>query len=63
MGVNNNWFLSNFELNPFSNGGLFDETGGTAYKPPPDPSPLDFLIKEADGFNILQENLSRIVLE
>lgn len=48
-------------INPFSNGSIFDHRGGSQYTPPP-PHVDSYLLLE-DSNDILLEDNSKIVLE
>lgn len=49
-------------INPFSNGSIFDHTGGNVYTPPPPPVPGSNILQE-DGYRLLAENGDYLVQE
>lgn len=49
-------------FNQFGNGGLYDNTGGNKYTPPPPPTPLNNILLE-DGSRILLENGNYLAME
>ena len=62
MAIKRDFLQTVHTINPFSNGSIFDHTGGNTYSPPPPPVPASNILQE-DGYRLLTESGDYLALE